>query len=107
MKKLTIVVVCASLLIVSTGCQRGRLFRRGARCGAPTFKMPSFRAAPCNGGCNTALPPNGSYESPTGFTETNRVVEGEHVMNYPIYTEGPVVTGKTVVGPESEIPEIP
>lgn len=109
MKKLTIVLVCASLLLVSTGCQRCRLFRRGARCGTPTFKMPSFRSAPCNDGCNAAIPPNGAFDAvpPTGFTETNRLVDGEHVMNYPIYADGAVVTGKTVTGPESEVTEIP
>ena len=108
MKKLTIVMVCLSVLIVSSGCQRGKLFRRGARCGAPSFKMPSFRSAPCNDGCNATLPPNGGYHQvpQTGFTETRRLVDGEHVMNYPIYTE-PVITGKTVVGPETEVPEIP
>ena len=109
MKKLTIVLVCVSILFATTGCQRGRFFRRGARCGAPTFKMPSLQSAPCNNGCSTTLPPNGSYESipQTGFSESQRLIDGEHVMNYPIYTEGPVISNKTVVGPETEIPEIP
>ena len=109
MKKLTVVLVCLSILMATSGCQRCRLFRRGARCGTPTFKMPSFRATPpCNGGCNTGVPADVGYETvpSTGFSESG-VVDGRTITNYPIYTEGPIVTGKTVVGPESEIPGTP
>ena len=121
MKRLLMLFVAVAIMTHLTGCNCGRFFKsRGARCGVPSFRMPSFTrgpaTSPCgNGSCAAgsvapydATPystvPPAEYSS-DGWTSplssTMSVSPAPTVENgQQIYAARPVATGEVIPGPE-------
>ena len=96
MKRLVMFLVAMSIMSHLTGCGVGRFCRsRGARCGAPRFKMPSMRqapapaAAPCaNGACSATTTPGIPYSTTMPYSETTPYMTAPPV-EYPSDGWGP------------------
>jgi len=116
MKRLIMLVVAVTIMTHLTGCGGGRFFRsRGARCGIPSFRMPSFTrgpaaAAPCaNGSCATgAIAPydagpieyqGDGWTSPVGSTMSVSPAPTLE-SNQSVYAARPFATGEIIPGPE-------